>query len=59
MSGWTDMLADAGHACDPNSGNPPRIDEVFANRRARSWIRAAKVRRDLGIATHAALQIDL
>eukprot|EP00974_Lingulodinium_polyedra_P003489 328435-Lingulodinium_polyedra.AAC.1 len=59
MSGWIDLLVDAGHTCYPSSGNPSRIDVVFANRGARSWIRAARVRWDLGIATHAALQIDL
>eukprot|EP00974_Lingulodinium_polyedra_P094873 9194458-Lingulodinium_polyedra.AAC.1 len=35
MSGWTDLLADAGNTCYPSSGNPSRIDMVFANRGAR------------------------
>eukprot|EP00974_Lingulodinium_polyedra_P133540 11226045-Lingulodinium_polyedra.AAC.1 len=59
MSGWSDMLAEAGHACYPSSGTPSRIDVVFANRGARARARSARIRWDLGIATHAALQVDL
>eukprot|EP00974_Lingulodinium_polyedra_P059171 5698584-Lingulodinium_polyedra.AAC.1 len=59
MNGWADMLANAGHTCYPSSGTPSRIDVVLANRGARAWTRAARVRWDLGIATRAVLQIDL
>eukprot|EP00974_Lingulodinium_polyedra_P073567 7122075-Lingulodinium_polyedra.AAC.1 len=35
------------------------MDRALANRRARTWVVGAGLRWDLGIATHAALQIDL
>eukprot|EP00974_Lingulodinium_polyedra_P052716 5070470-Lingulodinium_polyedra.AAC.1 len=59
MSGWSDMLADAGHACYPSSKMPSRIDVVLASRGARAWVRTARIRWGLGLATHAALHVDL
>eukprot|EP00974_Lingulodinium_polyedra_P081120 7856365-Lingulodinium_polyedra.AAC.1 len=32
MSGWSDLLADAGDARVPTVGNPTRVDVVHANR---------------------------
>eukprot|EP00974_Lingulodinium_polyedra_P038403 3679696-Lingulodinium_polyedra.AAC.1 len=39
MSGWTDVLRDAGPACYPTSGTPSRIDRALVNRRAASGCR--------------------
>eukprot|EP00974_Lingulodinium_polyedra_P119594 11171738-Lingulodinium_polyedra.AAC.1 len=58
MSGWTDALRDAGPTCFPTSGTPSRIDRALVNRRAREWLQGAELRWDLGIATHAGLQLD-
>eukprot|EP00974_Lingulodinium_polyedra_P061888 5974017-Lingulodinium_polyedra.AAC.1 len=58
MAGWTDLLRDAGPTCFPSSGAPSRIDRAIANRRAREWVVGAGLRWDLGIATHAAIQVD-
>ena len=59
MSGWSDLLAPAGPTCLPSSGVPSRIDYVFANRAAQSHVVAAGLRWDLGLATHAALELEL
>eukprot|EP00974_Lingulodinium_polyedra_P089961 8722014-Lingulodinium_polyedra.AAC.1 len=58
MAGWSDLLRDAGPTCYPTSGAPSRIDRAVANRRAREWLVSAELRWDLGIATHAGLQLD-
>eukprot|EP00974_Lingulodinium_polyedra_P112291 10863203-Lingulodinium_polyedra.AAC.1 len=58
MSGWTDVLRDEGPTCYPTSGCPSRIDRALVNRRAREWLQGAQLRWDLGIATHAGLQLD-
>eukprot|EP00974_Lingulodinium_polyedra_P044372 4257559-Lingulodinium_polyedra.AAC.1 len=58
MAGWSDLLRDAGPTCYPSSGAPSRIDRAIANRRAREWLVSAELRWDLGIATHAGLQLD-
>jgi endonuclease/exonuclease/phosphatase family metal-dependent hydrolase len=59
MAGWVDVLAEAGPTCIPSTGAPSRIDYVFANRPAKAFIRAASVRWDLGLATHAALELEI
>eukprot|EP00974_Lingulodinium_polyedra_P026826 2586179-Lingulodinium_polyedra.AAC.1 len=59
MAGWTDLLGDAGPACVPSSGNPSRIDVVLTSRAAKAWVRSARARWDLGLAAHAALQVEL
>eukprot|EP00974_Lingulodinium_polyedra_P105224 10188932-Lingulodinium_polyedra.AAC.1 len=51
-------MRDAGPTCYPSSGAPSRIDRALANRRAREWLVSAELRWDLGIATHAGLQLD-
>eukprot|EP00974_Lingulodinium_polyedra_P075397 7306139-Lingulodinium_polyedra.AAC.1 len=56
MAGWSDLLAPAGVTCLPSNGNASRIDALLANRVARAWVVEARVRWDLGLATHAALQ---
>eukprot|EP00974_Lingulodinium_polyedra_P076256 7381406-Lingulodinium_polyedra.AAC.1 len=43
MSGWSDLLRDAGPTCYPTSGTPSRIDRAIANRRARAWLMAAEL----------------
>eukprot|EP00974_Lingulodinium_polyedra_P087728 8506316-Lingulodinium_polyedra.AAC.1 len=58
MSGWTVALRDEGPTCYPASGSPSRIDRALVNRRAREWLQGAELRWDLGIATHAGLQMD-
>eukprot|EP00974_Lingulodinium_polyedra_P026630 2568488-Lingulodinium_polyedra.AAC.1 len=58
MTGWSDLLRDAGPACYPTSGVPSRIERAIADRRARGWFAAAEPRWDLGLATHAAVQLD-
>ena len=59
MSGWTDVLAPAGVTCLPSNGAPSRIDYVLANRPALAHVAAAGLRWDLGLATHAALELEL
>ena len=59
MSGWHDVLASAGPTCLPSSGQPSRIDYVLANKPALAHIEAAGLRWDLGIATHAALELEI
>ncbi len=59
MAGWHDILAQAGPTCLPSSGAPSRIDYVLANRSALVYVRAAGLRWDLGLATHAALEVEL
>eukprot|EP00974_Lingulodinium_polyedra_P024538 2375107-Lingulodinium_polyedra.AAC.1 len=59
MAGWSDLLAPAGVTCLPSNGNASRIDALLANRAARAWVVGARVRWDLGLATHAALQLTL
>eukprot|EP00974_Lingulodinium_polyedra_P092216 8935780-Lingulodinium_polyedra.AAC.1 len=61
MAGRADLLREAGqagHACFPSSGALSRIDRALANAPARAWITGAELRWDLGIATHAAIQVD-
>ena len=38
MSGWCDVLADAGPTCLPSSGRPSRIDYILANKPATTHI---------------------
>jgi endonuclease/exonuclease/phosphatase family metal-dependent hydrolase len=59
MAGWVDVLAEAGPTCIPSSGTPSRIDYVLANRPAKGLIEAASVRWDLGLSTHAALELKM
>eukprot|EP00972_Heterocapsa_arctica_P116298 16452349-Heterocapsa_arctica.AAC.1 len=59
MAGWADVLAGAGPTCLPSNGLPSRIDYVLASRPAMAMIRRAALRWDLGLATHAALVLDL
>eukprot|EP00974_Lingulodinium_polyedra_P063563 6137061-Lingulodinium_polyedra.AAC.1 len=42
MSGWTNVLADAGPTCSPFRGGPSRIDVVLANRAARARVTNAR-----------------
>eukprot|EP00974_Lingulodinium_polyedra_P057548 5538772-Lingulodinium_polyedra.AAC.1 len=58
MAGWADLLRETGPTRFPSPGAPSRIDRALANSRAREWIIGAELRWDLGIATHAAMQID-
>eukprot|EP00974_Lingulodinium_polyedra_P059075 5689319-Lingulodinium_polyedra.AAC.1 len=53
MSGWTDVLRDAGPTCYPTSGTPSRIDRALVNRRAREWLLGAELRW-----AHAGIQLD-
>eukprot|EP00959_Pyramimonas_sp_CCMP1952_P174301 3642552-Pyramimonas_sp.AAC.1 len=59
MAGWPDALAQAGPICLPSPGGPSRIDYVFANALAMERVAAAGLRWDLGLATHAALEVGL
>lgn len=59
MAGWRDILAQAGPTCIPSEGEPSRLDYVLANREARDLIGRAELRWDLGLATHAALEVEL
>eukprot|EP00959_Pyramimonas_sp_CCMP1952_P076504 1598637-Pyramimonas_sp.AAC.1 len=59
MAGWQDILAVAGPTCLPSSGRPSRIDYVLANRAAAEHVVSAGLRWDLGLATHAALEVEL
>jgi hypothetical protein len=59
MAGWVDVLAEAGPTCIPSNGAPSRIDYVLASRPARNLIERASVRWDLGLATHAALELEI
>ena len=59
MAGWRDLLARAGPTCLPSSGNPSRIDHVLANGATMEHVVTAGLRWDLGLATHAALEVEL
>ncbi|CAK0820999.1 unnamed protein product [Prorocentrum cordatum] len=59
MAGWRDLLAAAGPTCLPSSGEPSRIDYVLANPQALGLVQRVGLRWDLGIATHAALLVEL
>eukprot|EP00974_Lingulodinium_polyedra_P090073 8734036-Lingulodinium_polyedra.AAC.1 len=59
MAGWSDLLEPAGVTCLPSNGNASRLDAVLANRAARARVVDARLRWDLGLATHAALQVTL
>jgi ribonuclease HI len=59
MAGWVDVLASAGPTCIPSVGAPSRIDYVIASRPAAAFIKSASIRWDLGLATHAALLVDM
>ena len=59
MAGWTDLLGRAGATCMPSHGTPSRIDYVLASRRATQMVETAELRWDLGLATHAALLVEL
>lgn len=59
LAGWSDLLAHAGPTCVPSQGDPTRIDYALANRPARDMVRRVALRWDLGLATHAALELEL
>ena len=59
MAGWADVFAHAGPTCIPSNGDPSRIDYVLASRPARDLIVGGSIRWDLGLATHAALVLDM
>ena len=59
MAGWSDVLARAGPTCLPSSGTPSRIDYVLANGAALEHIVFAGLRWDLGLTTHAALELEI
>jgi ribonuclease HI len=59
MAGWTDVFASAGPTCIPSNGAPSRIDYVLASRPAKNLIERATLRWDLGLATHAALVLEM
>jgi ribonuclease HI len=59
MAGWVDVMAEAGPTCIPSNGAPSRIDYVLASRPATALIETASLRWDLGLATHAALVLEM
>ena len=59
VSGWHDLLAGAGHTCVPTRGQPSRLDYALANSEFMGLVEGAELRWDLGLATHAAVQVDL
>jgi ribonuclease HI/endonuclease/exonuclease/phosphatase family metal-dependent hydrolase len=59
MAGWVDVFSNAGPTCIPSNGAPSRIDYVLASRPARDLIERISIRWDLGLATHAALILEM
>lgn len=59
MSGWLDVLCQAGPTCLSSSGALSRIDYVLANGPAMAHVTAAGLRWDLGLAKHAALELEV
>lgn len=49
----------AGPTCLPSSGRPSKIDDVLANGAAAEQVVSAGLRRDLGLATQSALEVEL
>eukprot|EP00959_Pyramimonas_sp_CCMP1952_P024968 523996-Pyramimonas_sp.AAC.1 len=59
MAGWKDLLAAAGPTRIPSHGAPSRIDYALANAEAQALVTRVGLRWDLGLATHAALLVEL
>lgn len=59
LSGWTDLLQDAGETCLPSRGQARRLDYVLCNEQARGMVHGARLRWDMGIPTHALLEVLL
>eukprot|EP00974_Lingulodinium_polyedra_P045745 4385502-Lingulodinium_polyedra.AAC.1 len=57
MAGWANLLADTGDTRVQPTGTPYTIDAVLTNRGARAWVKFARLRWDVGLATHAAIEI--
>ena len=60
LAGWRDLAADLGPTTRPGGGRRGRrINRVYANAAAASWVRSVRVCWDTGIATHAAVVVGL
>ena len=58
LSGWRDVAAALGVTTCPGGGREGRrIDRVFANSQAAQAIAAVRLRWDLGVAAHAAIEV--
>ena len=60
VGGWRDLALDLGATTRPGGGRRGRrIDRVYANAAASAAVRSVELRWDTGIATHAALVVEL
>ena len=58
LSGWRDVGTHLGPTTSPGAGREGRrIDRVLANSQAAQALRSVRLRWDLGIATHAVLEV--
>ena len=59
VAGWVDLLKSAGGTCYPSRGAPSRLDYALASPEAVGLISGARLRWDLGVATHGVVELDL
>ena len=59
VAGFRDLTAGLGPTTRPSHGAGRPIDKIFANRAAAALVRSVRLRWDLGLATHAAVQVTL